>query len=238
MTQFVYGKNVVKQMLKDGTPIKHFYLAVEDKELEQLAKKRNLKIEKCNKDQMSKMVKANNHQGVAVVIEEYRTYSLKEILESIPENQKGWLLMLDELEDPHNLGAILRTCDAAGVHGVIIKKDRAVGLTPVVAKVSAGAIDTVKVHQATNLTQTLKELKSTGYWVVGTDMKGTDYRKQDYDMPIVLVIGNEGKGISRLVKEECDFMVTLPMRGKIQSLNASVATGILLYEIGDKRFPL
>ena len=146
--------------------------------------------------------------------------------------------MLDELEDPHNLGAILRTADAIGATGVIFKKTNAVGLTATVAKVSAGAIDTVKCASVTNLSRTLEDLQKKGWWAVGTDMDGQDYRSVKYDFNTVLIIGNEGKGISRLLREKCDFVVSLPMRGKIESLNAAVSAGVLMYSIYNMRFPL
>ena len=146
--------------------------------------------------------------------------------------------MLDELSDPHNLGAILRTADAVGADGVIFKKTNAVGLTPTVAKVSVGAIDTVKCASVTNLSRTCEELKEQGWWIIGADMDGVDYRSLDYDMNVVLIIGNEGKGMSRLLEKQCDYIVSLPMVGKISSLNASVSAGVLMYEIFNKRFPL
>ena len=154
------------------------------------------------------------------------------------EDGRGMLIMLDELEDPHNLGAILRTADAVGADGVIFKKNNAVGLTPAAAKVSAGAIDTVKCACVTNLSRTCEDLKKKGWWIVGADMDGQDYRALHYDVNTVLVIGNEGKGISRLLSKQCDYIVSLPMVGKITSLNASVSAGILMYEIFSKRHPL
>lgn len=239
MAQYVYGKNVVQQILKDNKKIDVMYLSENQKELEQAARKKGIRIEKVDRKQLDKLSKNGNHQGVVAKVEEYKTVTVEKILSDIPEGKLGFLVLLDELEDPHNLGAILRTADAVGVDGVIIKKNNAVGLTSTVAKVSVGAIDTVPVADVVNLTQTLKQLKEKGYWVVGTDMMNAqDYRQPKYDTPIVLVIGNEGKGISRLVKEECDFLVKLPMVGKISSLNASVACGILMYEVFNKRFPL
>ena len=140
--------------------------------------------------------------------------------------------MLDGLEDPHNLGAILRTADATGMNGIIIPKNRSVSLNATVAKVSTGAIEHVDVCQVTNLVQTLKELKKAGYWVIGLEMEGSvDYKVQDYKGKIVVVIGSEGKGISRLVKEECDYMINIPMIGHVTSLNASVSASIIFYEI-------
>src|SRR5699024_5845934 len=150
-----------------------------------------------------------------------------------------FLIILDELEDPHNLGAILRTADATGAHGVIIPKHRAVGLTETVAKASAGAIEHVPVVQVTNIVNTIERLKENNIWVIGTDEKGSDdYRTLDGDTALAIVIGNEGRGISRLVKEKCDWLVHIPMQGAIPSLNASVAASVLMFEIYRKRNPL
>ncbi|MEG0077865.1 23S rRNA (guanosine(2251)-2'-O)-methyltransferase RlmB [Anaerorhabdus sp.] len=239
MAQYIYGKNMVQQLLKDNKKIDVLYVLDNQKDIEQAGRKKGIRIERVDRKHLDKLAEGGNHQGVIAKVEEYKTVSIDQILSTIPEDKLGFLVMLDELEDPHNLGAILRTADAVGVDGIIIKKNNAVGLTSTVAKVSAGAIETVPVADVTNLTQTLKQLKDKGYWVVGTDMKNAqDYRQPKYDTPIVLVIGNEGKGISRLVKEECDFLVKLPMVGEISSLNASVACGILMYEVYNKRFPL
>ena len=232
MTQYVYGKNVVKQILSDSDRAKVIYLSSRDAKIEDMAKKRRVTVKMIDRRTMEKMAKSDHHQGVLAEIEPYRTYSVDEILAAKPEGKHGLLIMLDELEDPHNLGAILRTADAAGADGVIFKKNNAVGLTPTVAKVSAGAIDTVKCAAVTNLSRTCEELK------IGADMDGTDYRGLSYDMDVVLIIGNEGKGISRLLEKQCDYIVSLPMAGKISSLNASVSAGILMYEIYSMRFPL
>ena len=214
------------------------FLVGNDAKIEDLAQKKNVEVVKCDKKKLYSLTKTDNHQGVVAEIEDYKLYSLQELLDSVSEGEKGLFVLLDELEDPHNLGAILRSADATGVNGVIFKKTNAVGLTPTVAKVSAGAIDTVKCCSVTNLVRTVEELKDKGYWIVGTDMDAQEYRSVDYDMPMVLVIGNEGKGISRLLKEKCDFMVSIPMIGKISSLNASVSAAVLLYEVYNKRFPL
>ena len=149
-----------------------------------------------------------------------------------------FFLILDELEDPHNLGSIIRTADAAGVHGIIIPRRRAVGLTSVVAKTSTGALEHVPVARVTNLVQTAKELKERGVWLFGTDMEGKDYRQWDAHGAVALVIGNEGKGISALLKKNCDEMLTIPMVGHVQSLNASVAAGLLIYQGFNSRHPL
>lgn len=238
MAQFLYGKNVVKQLLEDAREVQKIFLAGNDVQIESLAKKRHVEIVRCDKKKLHGLTKSDNHQGVVAQIEDYKTYSIDELIQNVPEGENGLFVLLDELEDPHNLGAILRTADASGVHGVIFKKTNAVGLTPTVAKVSAGAIDTVKCASVTNLVRCIEDLKKKGYWIVGTDMNGSDYRSIDYNMPTVIVIGNEGKGISRLLKEKCDFIVSIPMVGKISSLNASVSAGILLYEVYNKRFPL
>ena len=226
MAQFVYGKNVVKQMLMDNSKIKQIYMSVDDRDVEQLARKQRVQLKRVDKKTLTQMTKTDRHQGVVAEVQ------------SVSENGKGLIFMLDELEDPHNLGAILRTADAIGATGVIFKKTNAVGLTPTVAKVSAGAIDTVKCASVTNLSRTLEDLQKKGWWAVGTDMDGQDYRSVKYDFNTVLIIGNEGKGISRLLREKCDFVVSLPMRGKIESLNAAVSAGILMYSIYNMRFPL
>lgn len=241
MTQYVYGKNVIKQLLQDDKKI-YEIVRVQgqpDKELDQLMKKTHVALREVSKKQMDGMFKGDVHQGIAAKIDDYKTYEIEEVLASIPEGKTPLLVMLDGLEDPHNLGAILRTSDAVGVDGIIIAKNRSVRLTPTVAKVSTGAIDTVKVSVVTNLSQTLKQLKDKGFWVAGADLdKSCDYRQGDYTSPLVLVIGSEGFGISSLVKKQCDFCVRLPMNGSITSLNASVACGILLYQIYQQRHPL
>ena len=240
MAQYVYGKNVVIQMLKDHKKIYELYVMENSKndEIINLAKKDSVRTIFISKKEMDKMV-LDRHQGVIAKIDDYKLYNLDELIDSIDDNRLPLLVMLDGLEDPHNLGAILRTCDVTGADGVIIMKNRSVTLSPTVAKVSVGAIDTVKVAQVTNLTTTIKDLKKRGYWVCGADNnQALDYRSVDYNVPLVIVIGSEGFGISRLVKENLDYSVKLPMVGKISSLNASVATGVLLYQIYDKRHPL
>ena len=238
MAQYVYGKNVVRQMLSDHAQIKTIWMAADDREISSMAEKNRVAVKKTDRGTLTKMTGTDRHQGIAALVDDYKLYSVDEMISSVPEGQYGLIIMLDELEDPHNLGAIIRTANLAGAHGVIIPKDRAVGLTPTVAKVSAGAIDTVKCAAVTNLSRTLDDLKKKGYWAVGADMDGQDYRTLNYDFNTVLIIGNEGKGISRLLSEKCDYIVSLPMAGKISSLNASVSAGILMYSIYDKRFPV
>ncbi|MGL5978474.1 MAG: 23S rRNA (guanosine(2251)-2'-O)-methyltransferase RlmB [Erysipelotrichaceae bacterium] len=238
MVQYVYGKNVVKQLIRDGKTIHEILMmdGMKDRDLESLVKRANLKVKVMGKKKMDAVLKADNHQGIAALIDEYKLYTIDEVVASIPDGKLPLLVLLDGLEDPHNLGAMLRTSDAIGVDGIIIGKHRSVGLTPTVAKVSTGAIDTVKVAQVTNMVKTIEYLKKQGYWVVGTDLENAkDYTEAMYDVPLVLVIGNEGTGISPLVKKNCDYCISLPMLGSVQSLNASVACGIMLYEIHNQR---
>lgn len=238
MTQFVYGKNVIRQILTDSDRAKTIWMAVEDREIEQLAKQAHVQIRKTDRKQLTKLCGSDRHQGIAAEIAPYQTYEVEDLLRQVPEGKPGMLIMLDELEDPHNLGAVLRTADAVGAAGVIFKKNHAVGLTPAVAKVSAGAIETVKCAAVTNLSRTLEDLKKKGWWAVAADMDGQDYRSMSYDFPVVLIIGNEGKGISRLLREKCDYVISLPMAGKISSLNASVSAGILMYAVYSSQNPV
>ena len=212
---------------------------LKDNKIIELCKRKKVRFELVDKSEFIKKLGNVKHQGVMAEVKEYRYYSIDEILNSIPEGKTPLLLMLDGLEDPHNLGAILRTCDALGVDGVIIGKNRSVGLNGTVAKVSTGAIDYVKVAQVTNLTRTLEDLKKRSFWIVGCDLdQSQDYRQVDYNLPLVIVIGSEGFGISRLVKKSCDFNVVLPMVGHVTSLNASVATAVILYQVYNSRNPL
>lgn len=172
------------------------------------------------------------HQGVVAFVAAYKYSSVEEILQT---DETPFIVVLDNIEDPHNLGSVIRSCDGAGVSGVIIPKDRAVGLTATVGKVSAGAIEHVKVARVTNIANTIDKLKERGIWVAACDMDGEVYYHKDLTGSIALVIGNEGKGISRLVKEKCDFSVAIPMSGKINSLNAGNAAAILMYEVRRQR---
>lgn len=241
MSQYVYGKNVVRQLISDNKKIHEILLmeGLKDREMENLILSKKIPVRRLNRKQMDKVLNATNHQGIAASIDDYKVYTLDEVIEAIPQGKQPLLIMLDGLEDPHNLGAILRSADCVNADGVIIGKHRSVQLTPTVAKVSTGAIDTVKVASVTNLSKSLVQLKKQGFWVVGADIdQAIDYRKGQYDVPLVLVIGSEGFGISDLVKKHCDYMVALPMEGSVTSLNASVAAGVLMYEIYSKRHPL
>ena len=240
MAQYVYGKSVVQSLLNSGKDVKKLYIQSgrKDDEIEKLARRKKISVEICPRQQLDKLVNGN-HQGYIAQIEEYRLYSLDEIVTAIPQGKQPLLIALDQLQDPHNLGAILRTAACVGADGVIIEKNRSVSLNGTVAKVSAGAIDLVKVASVANLSQSLLALKKKNFWVVGTDASAQlDYRQQDYNMPLVLVIGSEGEGMRRLVRENCDLLVKLPMENDFNSLNASVAAGIVLYRIYDSRFPV
>ncbi|KRM10989.1 23S rRNA (guanosine(2251)-2'-O)-methyltransferase RlmB [Paucilactobacillus suebicus] len=204
-----------------------------------LAKKRGLVISSVPKSKLDQMTNHENHQGVVLAVAAFEYATIDDLFDNASKKGEApFFLILDELEDPHNLGSILRTADAAGVHGIIIPKRRAVGLTSVVAKTSTGAIEHVPVARVTNLVQTAKELQKRGVWIFGTDMNGTDYRRWDATGSVALVIGNEGKGISALMKKTVDDMLTIPMIGHVQSLNASVAASLLIYQGYSSRHPL
>lgn len=204
-----------------------------------LAKKKRLVVQEVPKNKLDRLVQGENHQGLVLAVSSFEYADLDKLLDKLDASDHDpFLLMLDSIEDPHNLGSILRSADATGVDGIIIPKRHATGLTSVVAKTSTGAIDYVPVARVNNLVQTTKDLKKRGYWFFGTDMKGTDYREWNANGKTVLVIGNEGKGISPLLKKQMDQTLTLPMVGHVQSLNASVATGILLYQMLNSRNPL
>ncbi len=235
MSKYIFGKNTVVSFLKTGKRPQRVYLFDKGNypEIVQLAKSQNVELSFVAKHRLDKMVDGV-HQGVVAEVEDYKYMELDVLI----KNAKNKLIvMCDQLEDPHNLGAILRTADATGVDGVIIGKHRSVSLTDTVAKVSTGAINTVPVVQATNMVQALKELKAAGYWVVAAEngVKAVDYTEFPVDMPLVLVVGSEGKGVSRIVKEECDILTTIPMAGSVNSLNVSVATAVVLFDIIRRR---
>ncbi|KRN12763.1 tRNA rRNA methyltransferase [Fructilactobacillus fructivorans] len=209
------------------------------KNIIRLAKGRHLVISKVPKQKLDLMSDNQNHQGVMLAIASFKYASIDDLFENAQsKGEKPYFVILDNIADPHNLGSIIRTADAAGVHGIIIPKRRAVGLTSTVAKTSAGAIERVPVARVTNLVNTVKELKDRGVWIFGTDMKGTDYRRWDARGASALIIGSEGKGIAPLLKKQVDETLTIPMVGDIQSLNASVAAGLVMYQGFNSRHPL
>lgn len=242
--EWLIGKNPVIEALRSGRSINKLFIGNyvnpnTIKDVQSLAKKSGVVIKRVPKQKLDQLVNGK-HQGIIAAVASYDYVTIDDLFLRAEEKEElPFFLLLDELEDPHNLGSILRTADATGVHGVIIPKNRAVGLTSVVAKTSAGAIEYVPVARVTNMAQTIEELKSRHVWVVGTEMEASeDYRELEGDLAIALVIGNEGKGISRLVLEKCDWTVKLPMKGQVSSLNASVASSILMYEVYRKRDPL
>ena len=229
MAQYIYGKNVVKNRLK-AKDIKLLY--VENNKHQRLveeAKKKNIEVTFVSKKRLDKLSDNNLHQGLVAKVAEFEYSQLSDIIKDKPY---PLIVLLDGVEDPHNFGAIIRTCEAVGVDGIIILNKRSVKVNPTVIKTSVGAIDNMQIVEVNNLSRAIKELKDKGYWIVGTDFKNSqDYRRIDYKMPTVLIVGSEGKGMSRLVRESCDFIAEIPMIGKVNSLNVSVATAVMLYEI-------
>lgn len=225
----VFGKNVFNEILENRKNIRKIYLSqnFHDNEIMQIIKKNKLKYISVNSNELNRLTKNGNHQGIALDIDEYNYYSLVEII----ARNDNFIVILDHLEDPHNLGAIIRTCEAAGVKSIIIPKDRSVQVNETVMKTSVGALEYVNVCRVNNLVNAINELKDNGYFVYGTKMDGKDYRQVDFADKVALVIGNEGKGISKLVSDNCDEIVKINMIGKINSLNASVSTAILIYGI-------
>lgn len=237
----IEGRNAVLEAFRSGKPIDKVFLldGCMDGPLKTIAreaKKHDTIINYVSKERLEQLSETGKHQGVIAMAAAYEYADVDTILKKAEEKgEQPFLLLLDGIEDPHNLGAIIRTANLAGAHGVIIPKRRAVGLTATVAKTSAGAINYTPVAKVTNLTQTMKELKERGMWFVGADMGGETMYHLDLTGPIGVVIGSEGEGISKLVKENCDFIASIPMKGDIDSLNASVAAGVLTYEIVRQR---
>ena len=223
----VYGRNVAKELLESEKSIKNIYLQEKfnEKDIISLINSRNLKYKTLTKIDMQKMT-AGNHQGIILEIDDFK---YKE-LETIYNLDSALVVVLDHLEDPHNFGAIIRTCEAAGVDAIIIPEDRSVSVNSTVFHTSAGTTEKVNIIKVTNIAQALRELKKYNYWVVATDMNGTDYREIDYKGKTAIVIGNEGKGISDIVRKNSDFIASIPMVGTVNSLNASVAAGIIIFE--------
>ena len=236
------GRNAVREAIKSGRSINRILIAEGShggsiSEIINLAKERHLVLQSISTDKLDTLCGGQRHQGIAAYAAPVDYVELDDIL-NLAKNrgEDPFLILLDELEDPHNLGAILRTADAVGAHGILIPKHRSCPLSSVVAKTSAGAVEYVPVARIGNVAQTLEGLKKQGLWVAGADMDGTEnYYEANLTGPIVLVIGSEGHGVSRLTKEACDFIVKIPMRGKVNSLNASNAAAILAYEILKQR---
>lgn len=241
MNEILYGRNAVLEALRAGKPIDKILLAEGARakgtlaEIIDLARSQDVPIQRVERRDLDRI--ADRHQGVVAEAAEYEYASLEEILTAAKERgEKPFLLILDCLQDVQNFGSLLRTAEAVGVHGVIIPKRRAVGVTAAVRKASAGAVEYLRIARVTNLARTIAALKERGLWVIGLDMAGEQtYDEADLDTPLAIVVGGEGRGMSRLVRENCDFLVRLPMRGQVSSLNAAVAGSIVLYEAWRRR---
>lgn len=224
---YITGKNAIREYLKNNTKIYKAYVNKNMKdELISELKNKNISIEYIDKFKLDKISK--NNQGIIIKVDDYKYKDISDIDDDI-------VVILDHLEDPHNLGAIIRTCEVAGIRNIIIPKDRSVSVNETVMKTSAGALNHINLIMVTNLTETMKKLKKDGFWFVGMDMLGDNYKKIDYTGKIGLVVGSEGFGMSKLVEQNCDFIATIPMRGKVNSLNASVAAGIIIFEAMSQR---
>ena len=238
----VEGRNSVLELLESGKDINKIFVAKGERQgsinkIIGKAKDSKIVIVETDKRKLDEMSQTGNHQGVIAIVPPFEYCDVDDILNVAKEkNEDPFIIILDGIEDPHNLGAIIRTAETAGVHGVIIPKRRAVGVNSTVNKSSAGAVEYMKVARVNNITETMNYLKEQGLWIIGTDMD-TDkyYYNQDMTGPIAIVIGSEGFGMSRLVKENCDILVKIPMKGNITSLNASVSAGIVMYEIVKQR---
>ncbi len=231
----ISGRNPVSEAIRSGRPIDKILISKGEQSgavVGILAKARDKKIliKEVDRTKLDYISGGAHHQGIVALAAAKEYSTVDEILQyAASKGESPFIVVLDEIEDPHNLGAVIRTAECAGVHGVIIPKRRSAGLSYTVSKASAGAIEYMRVARVTNIAACIDKLKENGIWVYGADMNGTDYRQCDFGGACALVIGNEGKGISRLVREKCDVIVSLPMKGKINSLNASVAAGILMY---------
>ncbi len=227
----VSGRNNVKEILKNFNGKIEIKRAIcqenfNEKEILSLLKNKNIPVFYDKISNLDRLVK-NNHQGVILEVSEYQYYHLDDLI----NKDKCFLLILDHLEDPHNLGAIIRTCEAASVDGIILPINRSVSVNETVMKTSVGTLYNVPICQETNLTNTIKKLKKNGFWIYGADMQGTNYTDIKYPDKVCIIIGNEGNGLARIVRESCDEIISIPMTGRVNSLNASVAAGIIIYEV-------
>ena len=228
----VYGKNVALEYLESGKKIDKAFIQnnFNDYDIINKIKRMNIRVQTLNKFDMDKKV-SGLHQGIILNVEDYKYADIYDII----SGEDSLLVMLDHIEDPHNFGAIIRSCEAAGVDGIIIPSDRSVEVNATVIKTSVGTTEKMKIARVTNLNSTIKLLKDKGYWIFGTDMNGTDYTKLDYKGKTCIICGNEGSGMSKLTKENCDFIASIPMKGEVNSLNASVATAVIVFEAVKQR---
>ncbi|MDU4961384.1 MAG: 23S rRNA (guanosine(2251)-2'-O)-methyltransferase RlmB [Sporomusaceae bacterium] len=240
--EYIAGRNSVLEALKRGRSINRIFVAKGERQgsivqILALAREQGVIVQELEKSKLDAIAGGVRHQSVAASVAPVEYAELEDILAAASgQGQPPFLVLLDELEDPHNVGAILRTADAAGVHGVLLPKRRSCPLSGTVAKTSAGAVEYVPVARIGNVVQTIKQLQKQGFWVIGADMSGEkEYFEADLSGPVVIVVGGEGQGLGRLVKESCDLLVRIPMQGKISSLNASVACSLMLYEVVRQR---
>lgn len=240
---YIVGRNPVMEALKSNREVEKILVANGElqgsiKQIIGMAKDKHIVIQYVDRNKLDTISDGNAHQGVAALVTSYKYCTIDDIFEKAKKlNQEPFIIVLDEIEDPHNLGSIIRTAECAGVHGIIIPKRRSATVTQTVVKSSAGAIEYMLISKVNNITNAISELKEKGLWIYGADMDGEEYYfNQKLKGPIGLVVGNEGKGLSRLVKENCDFLIKIPMLGKISSLNASNASSILMYEVVKQRY--
>lgn len=238
----IEGRNSVIELLESGRDINKIFIQSGEKhgsinKIIAMAREKKVIIKEIDKNKMKQMAQTDNYQGVIAIVPPFEYCDVDDILlEAKSRQEEPFVVILDGIEDVHNLGSIIRTAETAGVHGIIIPKRRAASVNSIVSKVSAGAVEYMKIARVNNLTDTIKYLKEQGLWICGTDMDTKqEYDKQDYTGPMGIVIGSEGFGMSRLVKENCDFLVKIPMMGRITSLNASVSAGIVIYEAVKQR---
>ncbi|MBM7646740.1 23S rRNA (guanosine2251-2'-O)-methyltransferase [Scopulibacillus daqui] len=238
--EFIMGRHPVSEALESGRDINKVWINRESQINQGILgkiKEKNIIVQYVPRKKLDQLAGSPQHQGIVASVAAYQYADIDDLFQlADKKGEQPFFIMLDGVEDPHNLGSVLRTADAVGAHGIIIPKRRAVGLTSTVAKASTGAIEHIPVARVTNLARTMDALKERGVWFAGTAAEASvDYRKMSCDMPICLVIGNEGKGMSRLTREKCDFLISIPMAGQVTSLNASVAAGLLMYEVYRKR---
>jgi len=237
----IEGRNPVLEALRSGRTVEKLLVARGStegsvREIIGMARDMGIVIQEVDRRRLDEISGHSSHQGVIAYIAPYQYADVEELIQRAKDQREHpFLIIMDEITDPHNLGAVIRSAECCGAHGVIIPKRRSAGLTPAVIKASAGAVEYIPVAKVTNLARLLDELKTQGIWIIGADMDGSDYTRLDLTGPVALVIGSEGQGIRRLVKEKCDFLARIPMKGKIGSLNASVAAGILMYEVVRQR---
>jgi 23S rRNA (guanosine2251-2'-O)-methyltransferase len=242
MERLVIGKNAVFEALNSDNVIEKILIlygirGIEIEKIKKFAKKKQVVVSEVNKQKFRELVGDATTQGVLAILSDQDYSSVDEILGiAASRDEKPLILITDELSDPHNLGALSRTAEAVGVHGIVFPKHHSTGVNLTTSKISSGASEYLAFSKVTNVVNTIEELKSKGVWIVGTDVEsGKCYTELDYNIPLALVVGNEGKGVRRLVKEKCDFLVKIPMFGKVNSLNVSVAGAIILYEAARKR---